>query len=305
MYSDKGKLICLVLGLVILVSGGVIAAEDALLNSNQKAETDWEKAVVRAKGYGVAGDQIQNEARARILAREAAKTMAQRNLLEQIEGVNLNSTQKISGAQVESDVIKKRISGTLRGARVVEEKEVSQGSYMVVMEVKLYGKNGVMKAVLPTVKEESAAEEETMDSAAEQGTAEQTNNKGANNETASDSAQELAADYTGLIINTMNLAVEPAISPKIYNAQGEVIYSVNTLNTDEVITNGIVGYNRSLNAAKANPRIGENPLVINAEDVRGATKADVVLSEANAQKVLRAANSSNIFSETKVIIVLN
>ncbi|MBM7557538.1 LPP20 family lipoprotein [Halanaerobacter jeridensis] len=293
MKNFNLRLFCFSLGLMIIVIGvGVVQAEASLFNSRQDARTDWQKSVVRAKGYGVVGDEIQNKAQAKILAREAAITMAQRHLLEEIKGVNLTATQTIKNAQVESDVIKKKLNATLRGARIVEEKQPAKGTYLVIMEVKFYGRDGVIKAILPKLKEE-----------AENNNSEQLQLNNNQVQTASTSQQE--KDYTGIIINTINVDVEPAIAPNIYSAQGKLIYGISTLNTQEVITSGIVGYERSLNAARANPRVGQNPLVIKAQDVRGSTKSDLVVATAQAKKMLQVGRSNNIFNQSKVIIVLN
>ena len=293
MKNFNRGLIFVMLLLIILVSGGIIQAEDSLFNSSQDSKIDWQKSVVRAKGYGVVSDSIQNKAQSKILAREAAITMAQRHLLEKIKGVNLNATQTIKNAQLESDVIKKKLVGTLQGARIIEEKQPAKGTYLVIMEVKFYGKDGVMKAILPKLEEEAQ-------------------NSDSNSLEANDSQiqttsteQQRLKDYTGIIINTINIDVEPAMAPKIYNANGQVVYSVNTLNTKQVITSGIVGYERSVNAAKANSRVGSDPLIISAQDVRGTTKTDLVLANDTAKKVAQVGHNNEIFKKAKIIVVLN
>lgn len=294
MKNFNLSLFFVMLLLIILVSsGGIVEAEDSLFNSNEDAKTDWQKSVVRAKGYGVVGDNIQNKAQAKILAREAAITMAQRHLLEEIKGVNLNATQTIRNAQLESDVIKKKLVGTLRGARIVEEKQPAKGTYLVIMEIKFYGKDGVIKAILPKLEEEAKSSNSNQ--------LQVSNNQ---MQTASSSQQKLK-DYTGIIINTINLDVKPAMAPKIYSANGKVVYSVSTLNTKQVITSGIVDYERSVNAAKANPKVGSNPLIISAQDLRGATKTDLVLSNDTARKVAQVGRNNNIFKKAKIIVVLN
>mgnify|MGYP006278135587 CR=1 FL=1 len=299
---------CLLLSLLVLLSGVVSAeVEDSLFDSQKKSKTDWEKSVVRAKGYGVAADHIKNKAQAKILAREAAITMAQRRLLEVIKGVNINSTQTVKNAQIQSDVIKKRLSGVIKGAMIVEEKQPAKGTYMVVLEVKFYGQDGIMKAILPTVKSETGSAGTGSNSSSEL-QVNDTSPAQDNNNTAEQSkapTQQNLDNYTGVIINTINVNVKPAMFPKIYSANHKLVYGIDMLNTDGVITNGIVGYNRSLNAAKANPRVGSNPLVINAQGAEGDTKADLVLAAADARKLKRIGAKNNIFKNNKVIIVLN
>lgn len=294
---------CLLLSLLVLLSGVVSAeVEDSLFDSQKKSKTDWEKSVVRAKGYGVAADHIKNKAQAKILAREAAITMAQRRLLEVIKGVNINSTQTVKNAQIQSDVIKKRVAGLIKGAKIIEEKQPAEGTYMVVLEVKFYGQDGIMKAILPKLKDQTGSNDSSELQVNE-------TNKGQEKQTTAPQSTEFdkqnLGKYTGVIINTINVNLEPAMFPKIYSANNKLVYGIDMLNSDGVITNGIVGYNRSLNAAKANPRVGSNPLVVNAQGAAGDTKADLVLAAADARKVKRIGSKNNIFKNNKVIIVLN
>ena len=190
---------------------------------------------------------------------------------------------------------------------IVEEKQPAKGTYMVVLEVKFYGQDGIMKAILPTVKSETGSAGTGSNSSSEL-QVNDTSPAQDNNNTAEQSkapTQQNLDNYTGVIINTINVNVKPAMFPKIYSANHKLVYGIDMLNTDGVITNGIVGYNRSLNAAKANPRVGSNPLVINAQGAEGDTKADLVLAAADARKLKRIGAKNNIFKNNKVIIVLN
>lgn len=295
------------LGMIVftlVLSGGLQAAaeEDPMFKEKEKATTDWEKSVVRAKGYGVAPDNVSNSAQAKIMAREAAITMAQRRLLETIKGVKINSTQTVENAQVKSDVVKKRVSGVIKGAQIIEEKRPADDVYRVVMEVKFYGKDGVMKAILPKLKEESdqgGSPTQSETDSRDQDFSDQPSDQ------SEEGRRQAAEKYTGVVINTMNLEVEPALAPKIYGPKNNLIYGMAKINSEGVVTNGIVGYSRSLAGAKSKSRVGDNPLVINAQKVRGEYTTDLVLTAEDARQVRRLGKQTDIFNKCKVIIVLN
>ncbi len=79
---------------------------------------DWEKMQVRATGVGIAGPNAQNAAHAKMLAKGAAKVVAQRNLLEVIKGVRIDSQTTVNNAMIQDDTIVTRVKGMIKGAGI-------------------------------------------------------------------------------------------------------------------------------------------------------------------------------------------
>lgn len=93
---------------------------------------------IRAKGNGVEpSDPSMSKAEKSLLGKRAAKVDALRNLLEQVYGVNIKSNTKVRDFVTESDDIKARVNAFIRGARVVSERPVGDGSYEVEVEIEL------------------------------------------------------------------------------------------------------------------------------------------------------------------------
>ncbi|WP_018248072.1 LPP20 family lipoprotein [Orenia marismortui] len=284
-------LLCLIFLFSVVVHADV--SSGGIFEKEEDGYLDWEKSVVRATGFGIAPSYVKNKSQAIIMAREAAITMAQRRLLEIIKGVRIDSEQTVENAQIKSDLIKKKVSGLVKGAQIVEEKKMDNRSYMIVVELQFYGRDGIIKAIFPTLKNNlsSANNSDQIISEPQDDVDENYNDI------------ELEEDYTGVIITTSS-DLSPALSPKIYNEDGRVVYSIDQVKTDEVITNGIVSYSRSLIDAKNNSLIGDNPLIINAQGVRGEYKTDLILSNEDSL-LLEKVGRSGIFSQSKVVIVLN
>lgn len=277
----KFRLICLVLGVVLLFGGlSFVEAEDSLFNSSQNAKTDWEQAVVRAKGYGVAGNNIQNKTRARILAREAAISMAERHLLAEIKEMNLNSDKRVR--DLESDVVDNELLAAAQEAEVIEGQEPAAGTYMVVIEAEFQGRDGIFAALLSTLKEEVYS------------------NRDKQLELSGSSSQNL--EYTGVIIDALNLDLKPALAPKIYDPQERLVYGMSNLTAQRVEESGVVDYSYSLDAAKNNPRSGSNPLVVKAQELKG--KTDLILSANDAEQVVQVGEQDDIFKRARVVITV-
>ena len=110
--------------------------------------------------------------------------------------------------------------------------------------------------------------------------------------------------YTGLIIDAKDLSFNPSASPKILDEEGREIYGSAFLDKDWVEKHGVVGYAKSLTEAKLNSRVAGNPYVVNAIKVTGPNSKDLIVSNADAQKIREFAENLNFLDHAKVIIIV-
>lgn len=105
---------------------------------------DKENKAKHLKGYFTA-DGYSEEGQSRYRAFTAATAIAQRNLLETVNGANLTSLIKVEAGMMASDKVAKIINGTLRGAEIVKkEYDSTTRSAFVQMRIK---KEVVVKAL--------------------------------------------------------------------------------------------------------------------------------------------------------------
>jgi len=100
---------------------------------------DWQSLRVTATGLGVAGPNAMNAAHARILAREAAKVVAQRNLLEVVKGVHIDSQTTVKNYMVQDDTIVSRVEGVIKGAQIQDYAFAPDGSCTATISMPLTG----------------------------------------------------------------------------------------------------------------------------------------------------------------------
>ena len=134
-----------VFGLLGMVTMLLVASMATVLAAEN---VDWNKNVIRATGGGVAPANARNIAQARMMARRAAITDAYRQLAEYVGGVNVDSETTVSMAEVQSDVVKTRVQATVRGARIVDERQTRDGGYEVTVEVPMFGVSSLASAVI-------------------------------------------------------------------------------------------------------------------------------------------------------------
>jgi hypothetical protein len=116
---------------------------------------------------------------------------------------------------------------------------------------------------------------------------------------------EPAQVYTGLIVDARELSVEPSISPKIYDENGNEIYGTVNIDPDVAIEKGIVQYSKTVGDAIRDSLAGDNPIVIRAVK-KGSHpyKADVVVTSEDAVWILSSNIKSHFLENLKVVFII-
>ena len=235
-----------------------------LCNVVMAAGADFEMNRVEADGFGLPPEYASSGAQARLMARRAAISDAQRNLAEQISGVQVDSETTVQNLQLSSDVVKTRVSALLKGAKVISE-SYEDGAYHVVMALPLYGvNNSLASAVLPrTTRRESFPA--TILPEPDEPLYTPTEPEPTTIPTTSTITNRQNGTYTGVIVDCTGLGLRTAMSPVIKTTAGEPIYGYKNLDSKKVIKNGMAGYASSYSGNVS--RAGSNPLIVKAVGV--------------------------------------
>lgn len=284
-----------VFGLMSLVAVMLVASMATVLAANP---VDWNRNVIRATGGGVAPSSARSLAQARLMARRAAITDAYRQLAEYVGGVNVDAETTVDMAAVQSDVVKTRVNATIRGARIVDERQTSDGGYEVTLEVPMFGVSSLASAVIerPTRLESFPIQvPEVLPSPVE------TRDDGGWTSSSAAPAPDSKAigGFTGLVVDCRGLGLKPVMSPVIKNVNGTPIYGYKNLDYDRVIEKGMAAYAFDMSGAS---RAGRHPLVVRAVAVEnhGGTP---ILSVADANRVLVENGATHFLDNTNVVFI--
>ncbi|MBN2355165.1 LPP20 family lipoprotein [candidate division KSB1 bacterium] len=273
---------------------------------------DWSTQMLRATGIGSPNPNMPETAQ-RAGAIEAAKRVALRNLLETIQGMNLDSETTVRNYMMESDVVTTRVRGIARNFTVVDTKYMSDGSIEVTVEMPVTG--ALLDALLPS----------SMGGALGLAPAAQglcplcgqpwpagrpvpagvTLLQGTGTAQQGQVPQQQSGAYTGLVIEAKGLGLRPAMSPKILDESGQEIYGSKYVSREWAVQIGMVGYDKDVNRARNNDRVTDNPLVVKALKASGDNKADVVVTSANAAMIQNAAASQNFLDKCRVMFIVD
>ena len=274
------NIFCILLLLCVLIMPG-----------HAMAATDITDGVIRAEGICDTEQSFSQK-------RRAAKLLAQRALLEQIYGVQIDSKTTVENAVVTSDVINASVSGLIKGAREADCFSDEYGYVHVVMELPVYGGiNSLASVVVPSLPQKNflpPSDIIPMDM------------QSLETSTAVDSKQATigklygaTGQYTGLIVDCSGLGVQTAMAPAIYTEGELVVYGLENFSREQVINRGYVGYSDSIDTGAQ--RAGSNPMVVQAQSIEHFFNP--IISKDDAAKILAENQMSGFLSSGNVVFI--
>ncbi len=257
-----------------------------------QGEVDWERRVVRAVGIGAPNPNAPNMAVKRAGAIRAAKLVALRELGETVKGMYLSGKTKVENFVTTNDEIGAQFEGILKSFRMIGgPKYFDDGSVEVTVEMSIDGDLANLTMPKSEFKEENSLQP-----------TENFNNTQTGSE--STTTTQNSGIFTGLIINCQEVNLRPALAPKVIDEDGREVYGTANVSREYAVQQGMMGYLKDLQKAAGNTRVGANPYQIKAINSSGTNKADIVISNADAQKVRELGSKLNFLRECRVIAVL-
>jgi hypothetical protein len=269
----------LALAAALVFWGGHAFAQN-VTESFQDGRIDWSNGIVEAVGIGAPPPNPTNMAQARAMAKRAAVTVARRNLLEIVQGVRIDSRTVIKDFTVESDTIRSEVQGLLQNSQVVDISYMSDGSVEATVAMKLSGP--FAELVLPkSIK--------TIQPVQQPQTPGETKSPG----------------FTGLVVDGRGLKIKPAMAPRILDEQGTEVYGSTYVSREAAVQQGVAGYAKDLNAAQSNPRVTDKPLVVKAIKASDSGPSDIVVTNADAERIKGDPSHLGFLQKCRVMIVLD
>lgn len=267
-------------------SGIHLDRRDIDISAQTAVRTKWDEGYIEVKAGATADRRVAvNRAQARSMALKAARHLAYEKLAETVEGLTLTGDTIIKKETLKDSTLRVQIQAKIKGARVVSEavQDLPDGSVWaeVVVGLRLNGPEGLTSAL-------------TGWAAAQQATAYRPN-----------PAYVPEEHYTGLIVEASGLGFSPALTPRLLATDDQAqIYGPHSVDPHYLETAGLVGYTDSLLKAKADGRVGPNPLIVRAQGVAGERKGDLLITRQDAERILAADRQSGILKRAAVIIVV-
>ena len=241
---------------------------------------DWSGKTVVARGAGVLDPGNPNHDLAWQMAQRAATVVAQRNLIEIVKGIRVDSDARVQDLMAEHDSVYQRIEAVVRGARQHGPARYDSlgGTVEIELECDLYGEGGVESALAPPPVAGPPSGNVTAGGL-------------------SQAARDFLRQYSVLVLDGGNTSLKPALFPKIYDDSGTLL-----LDPQDLASAGAVQYVGALGQLQTRPDIGQ-PMVLRVRDVHGKLGTDIVLARADASTLREMKDGLEFLANSGRILV--
>jgi hypothetical protein len=249
-----------------------------VVEQKTKGVINWSRGVIQAKGIGVLDDKVPNHIRVRLSALKDARLEACQKILEVAKEIRINDTTVVGDYAGKNDIIMSKIESMVNVAPVVKKEYLSDGTVEVTMEMNLKG--GFAQLVLP-------GEIKPLESIRTM------------------SPVNISPSvFTGLVIDTRGLGINPVMVPKILDEDAREVYGSAFVSREYAVQQGMTGYSKNLEAAQHDPRVADNPLTVKALRTDGIKPSDIVISNTDAHRLRSASENLSFMKKCRVMIVV-
>jgi hypothetical protein len=250
------------------------------IQSFKNGKINWSNGVAEAVANGSPPKGTLGPNQARTMARIEAISSARLNLLEIINGIQIESRTFIKDLSARSETIREGIYRLLINSRLVDIVFKKDGSVMAKVAMEVIGP--LAELVLP----------ETIVSISPVKQSKAPNNKDSDHN-------------TGLVVDCRGFKVETALAPRIVDEDGKVVYGSAYVSRDYAIKRGMAGYLKDMESALSHPRIGPRPFVFKGLRTAKTGLSDIVISNADSAKIRGTASNLSLLKRCRIIIVLD
>ncbi len=284
------------------------------------------------KGYiQVVGSSEEGQSRYRAL--RAAEVVAQRDLLEVVQGLKLFGTTSVKDGMLQSDQIKTSVQGFLRGAmKTGQHYDAQKGYAEVTMRLYIRGKGGLYDIILPLMQDNDlmpekkpafkpsapalvpevvspkspAAQKRGGTAATETANTETTGAKAKAVEQAPEvqAPSKLTHPYDGLIVDARDFQFRPALVNRILTVKNQVVFDPSKILSSVLVERGCGGFTTDDGKAKALLESwgSKHPMIIKCVGVEKYTDAEV--SPDDAAAIYVNDKRSNLLTQARVVFIL-
>jgi len=250
-------------------------------------QMNWTTGMATATGLGVPPRNAVSALQAREMTRAAAWSVALRNLLEVVKGIQVDSRTTVQNYVTTNTEVQTRVEGMIQGAKLIQERELPTGEIETTVQLKMAGQ--ITESVLPKGPQIATPVGQLPKSP---------------------SPAKPKVPYTGLIIDARGTGAQPALDPRIVTQDVGVYCS---RHVDKSFTAGpsveepgrIAWYFTDEAAARTHYKVSPNPLTIKAVRAVGENKTDLLIDDSKAEYIESLPEHRAFLTQAKVLILVD
>jgi hypothetical protein len=247
--------------------------ESEWVEKTRSGQVNWTAGHIEAVGVGVPSDKSAGIVEARPAAFRAARAEACRNLLETAMGVQLDSVNTIRDLAEDDDILHTQLEGLILGSQVADQEYRPDDTAQVTLRIPLYG--NLSQIMIPRV----------------------TKQKKSGQLFGTVGPAEKSA-CIGLVVDARGVGARPAMLPGIRDENGGEISESFRQEIETAALQGLYVYTRE-------PHPDTGFLRVKALKASSTGKSDLVISNADAEKIRMAMEKKSFMKNCRVMIVLD
>ncbi|MFQ5766476.1 MAG: hypothetical protein ACE5ID_00605 [Acidobacteriota bacterium] len=271
MVSRSNRALVLLPVLILLGSGqmGMVRAEvqleaSALEDYTERVQTgfiDWGLGMAEVKVTATYDTVRFGGGHAMIRAREEADKKAEDALFRLLRGVNINGDRRLLGSPEMEKVLRKVIHKQMK----IKDKRTADLTLTATYQVPIFGKKAVADSLRGSLEEDALKPGEL--------------------------AGKGGGGYSSVLFDATGTSLQAALYPRVFGAAGDLLYGPGDLSekgwakgssATYLVPSQASGKKSGLPKALAR-RLGNNPLVLKVQKIKGILLADVELHEEQEQ----------------------
>ena len=107
---------------------------------------------------------------------------------------------------------------------------------------------------------------------------------------------------SGIVIDARNIYHVPAMVPKIFNENDNLVYGPRHYTRSRSVNRGPMGYAHSMKDGNVVRRVGKNPIIIEA--ISSDDKVNLTISNSDAEKIRDVEKKFGLLTNCKVLVLL-
>ena len=254
---------------------------------------DWTAGIFQTSAVGPPPEKKgESDEAEREKAFNAAKIKALKNMLALVMATRIDSLSSVRDIASKNEMVMAKVESLINGSKVSKQGYLSDGTVEITLQMNMYG--GFAQLILP---EEIKQIEDI-----------KTVNGGKVVAPASDfvSPPIMAAEkYTGLVVDARGTQALPVLVPVILDEKGKEVYGPAFVSREFAVQQGVVRYMTDTESALKNPIVGANPLLVKGLRAEGNDRSRVVISNADASRLLNMSENLSFLKKCRVVIVLD
>lgn len=284
-------IISLVFGLACVAVPGYGIEPKPIIEKFGKGDINWTQGVVKAYGIGKPDENVtasSTEKNERMV--KNARENAAKNLIRILKKIRVDSGNDVKNLIDANNMIEIKIREMLGQTQELKKKRktMANGSLRLFLKIDLHG--GFAQLILP----ESIKHIDSIKHI-----------NPVKGMVPPVDAADIPMVHTGLVLDARGISAKPAMAPKIFDENGDEIYGSVYISREFAVQKGVGLYVADEKSARYHARVGINPLYIKALRTQKPGSCDLVISNADANKLHGTSDHLVFLKKCGLIIILD